>query len=150
MRRSKKFILIAVLAIVVLGGSISGVALALTDDEDSQPAPRHGAMLDKVCEIYETNTGVAINSEELQIAFDQARSEIMAEARENFRQRLIAEGKITQEQLDQFDAWLESKPDVPFPFGPRNHGGIKPFGGFGGHGGGFRGFGGLCAPQTTE
>ena len=147
MRRSKKIILISLLAIVVLAGSIGGIALAQTDDEDSQPAPRHGAMLEKVCEIYETNTGVAINSEELQIAFDQARSEIMAEARENFRQRLIGEGKITQEQLDEFDAWVESKPDVPFPFGPKNHGGIRPFGG------GFRGFyrfGGPCAPQTTE
>ena len=146
MRRSRKLILIGLLAIVVLAGSIGGVVFAQTEDgDDSQPQAQYGAMLDKVCEIYENNTGVAINPEELQKAFDQARSDIMAEARENFRQRLIDEGKITQEQFDEFDKWLESKPDVPFPFGPRNHGGIRPFGG------GFRGFhrfGGPCFPPA--
>ncbi len=150
MRRSKKFIFMALLAIVVLAGSIGGVVMAAENGDDSQPKPRYGAMLDKVCEIYEENTGVAIDVQELQTAFVQAGSELMAEARENFRQRLIDEGKVTQEQLDEFDAWLESKPDVPFPFGPKNHGGIRPFGGFGRFGGGFPRWGGPCLPPTTE
>jgi hypothetical protein len=149
MRRSRKIILIALLTIVVLAGSIGGVVMAADNGDDSQPQARSGALLGKVCEIYEENTGVAIDAQELQNAFTQAQSEIMAEARNQFRQRLVEEGKITQEQLDDYDAWLEAKPDVPFPFGPRNHDGIKPFGGFGGHGG-FRGFGGPCPPQTTE
>ena len=149
MRRSKKFIFITLLTIVVLGGSIGGVVFANTENrDDSQPKARYGAMLDKVCQIYEENTGIAIDAQELQTAFAQAGSELMAEARENFRQRLIEEGKITQEQLDDFDAWLNARPDMPFPFGPRNHGGIKPFGGFGGFGGGFHRFGGPCAPPT--
>jgi hypothetical protein len=143
MRRSRKFILIGLLTVFVLIGSIAGVALANNgDEEERQPGPRFGASLEKVCEIYEENTGVAINSEELQEAFDQARSEMMTEARESFRQRLIDEGKVTPEQLEEYDAWLKSKPDVPFPFGPGKH-----VGGFGGHGGGFRGW---CEPLPAE
>ena len=150
MKRSRKFILIGLLVVVVLAGSIGGVVLAYTENgDDSPPGARHGAMLDRVCEIYEENTGVAIDPQKLENAFTQARSEIMAEARENFRQRLIGEGKATPEQFDQFDAWMESKPDTPFPFGPRSRGGMKSFGGFGGPGGGFRSWGGPCFPQDN-
>jgi hypothetical protein len=146
MRRSKKIILIALLTVVVLAGSIGGIALAADNEEESQPKPRYGAMLDRVCEIYKENTGVAIDAEELQKAFTQAGKDLIVEARDRIRQRLIEEGKVTQEQLDEYDKWLESKPDVPFQLGPRNHGGVKPFGG------GFRsfgGFGGWCEPQAT-
>ena len=150
MKRSRKFILIGLLVVVVLAGSIGGVVLAQTENgDDSQPGALHGAMLERVSEIYEENTGVAIDPQKLESAFTQARDEIMAEARDDFRQRLIDEGRVTQEQIDQFDTWLESKPDTPFPFGPRSRGGMKPFGGFGGPGGGFHSWGGLCAPQNS-
>jgi len=146
MRRSRKIILIALLALVVVGGSIGGVAMANTGDEDSsQPQPRYGATLDRACEIYEENTGVAINADDLANALTQAGKERMSEARNQFRQRLIDEGKVTQEQLDAHDAWLEAEPDMPSLFGNREHGGLKPFGGFGGRGG-FRGFGSPCEP----
>ena len=150
MKRSRKFILIGLLVVVVLAGSIGGVVLAYTENgDDSPPGARHGAMLDRVCEIYEENTGVAIDPQKLENAFTQAGDEIMAEARDNFRQRLIAEGRVTQEQFEEFDAWMESKPDTQFPFGPRSRGGMKSFGGFGGLGGGFRSWGGPCLLQDN-
>ena len=163
MRRSKKIILISLLAIVVLAGSIGGVVMAADNGDDSQPQTQHGALLDKVCEIYNTaNPEAPIVCEELQKAFDEAQSQIREEARNQFRQRLIDEYGITEDQLNEYEAWLksrpqlptdefkewmESKPDVPLPFGPKNHGDVKPFGGFGRFGGGFHGFGGPCAPQ---
>ena len=151
MRRGKKFILIALMTIVVLAGTIGGVVFANTDDEDGSRAASHQeAMLNKVCEIYENNTGTAIDSQELQKAFAEARNEVMVNARENFRQKLIDEGKITQEQLDEHEAWLEARPETPFPFGHGNPDDIKPFGGrhrsFGMFGGDSPGFGGPCAP----
>lgn len=165
MRRSKKIILISLLSVVVLAGSIGGVALAQTNGEESQPVPRCGAFLEKVCDYYNENTDPDIDCDALKAAFAEAGNQLKEEARERFHQRLLDQG-ITQEQIDQFEAWLESrpdfpneefeawmeaKPDIPFPFGPEGHGGIKPFGGFRGPGGGFfRGFGGPCAPQTTE
>jgi hypothetical protein len=144
MWRSKKFLLVTVLAVVVLLGSIGGVALAQTGTgNDSQPKAQNEALLDKVCAIYEQNTGTAINAQELQKAFDQARSEMRDEALNSYLQNLVDQGKITQEQADQYKAWLESKPNVDIPLSP----------GFPGHGM-HRGGGGLpgwCEPpQPTE
>jgi len=149
MRRSKKFVLIALLTIVVLAGSIGGVVLADTGEEDcSQDACHQEAMMERVCEIYENSTGTAIDAQELQEAFTEARSEAMVNARENFRQRLIDEGKITQEQLDEHEAWLETRPETPFPFSRGNPDDINPFGGrhrgSGMFDGGFPRFGGPC------
>jgi hypothetical protein len=69
-------------------------------------------MLDKVCAIYEENTGVAINSEELQKAFDQTRTEMKNEVLDNYLKGLVDQGTITQEQADQYKAWLQARPDM--------------------------------------
>jgi hypothetical protein len=134
MWRSKKFIIIAVLAAVVLIGTISGVALAQTRNGDNSPQTQQESLLDKVCAIYEQNTGTAIDVQALKDAFAQAQSEMRKEALDNYLQKLVDEGKITQEEADQYKAWLESKPDVNIPIAP----GLPGFGmhrGFGGSGG---------------
>ena len=169
MWRSKKFIFTALLTVVVLGGILGGVAVASADDEDtSRPQAGGVSFLDRVAEIYEQNTGVAIDSGELQQAFAEARDEFGIEARDRLRQRLIEEGVISQEQLDELEQWLESRPDFPtdefeewmesrpditLPFGRGNHDGEKPFGGMFRN---FRGFAnrfgggphGWCAPDA--
>jgi hypothetical protein len=138
MWRSKKFLLVTVLAVVALVGSIGGVALAQSGNGDNdQPIAQHQAMLEKVCAIYGENTGTAIDSEALQEAFEQARSDMQDEARNNFLQGLVDEGKISQEEADQYKAWLESKPEFDMPLAPGFGPGMNR--GFGGHGG-FPGF----------
>jgi hypothetical protein len=144
MWRSKKFIIIAVLAAVVLVASIGGVALAQSGDEDN-PQTQQEALLDKVCAIYEQNTGTAIDAQALKEAFAQAQSEMQGEALDKFLQNLVDEGKITQEQADQYKAWLETRPDVPI-LAPGFPGAGMPHG-FGGPGDGFPGRG---EPQPTE
>ena len=75
MWRSKKFIIVAVLAAVLLVGGIGGVVFAQTGNgDDSQPKARYGALLDRVCEIYQEKTGVAIDQEVLKAAFTQAQA----------------------------------------------------------------------------
>lgn len=169
MWRSKKFILTVLLTVVVLGGILGGVAVARADDENTNPTPTGStSLLDKVAEIYEQKTNVAIDSEKLQEAFNEARIALANDARDQFLQKLVEDGKISQEQLDEFEKWLaerpdfptdaykewlESRPDIPFFFGEDNHRGIMPFGGmprglrdFGkGFGGMFRGW---CAPEA--
>ena len=146
MWRGKKLILVAVLASAVLVGSIGGVVAAQTGNgDDNQPQAQQEALLEKVCAIYEQNTGVTIDAEELQKALDQARDEMQSEALDEHLQNLVDEGKITQEQADQYKAWLEAKPDVPI-LAP-GLGGPNMQRGFGGPGNGFPGLG---EPQPTE
>jgi len=127
MWRSKKFLLVALLVPAVLVGSISGVAFAQTENgEDSKPEARHEALLERVSEIYEENTGVTIDPQELQNAFAEAKGEMHEEAMHNHLQRLVDDGTLAQAQADQYSEWWESRPDIQLPppprFGPGPHG----------------------------
>jgi hypothetical protein len=137
MWRSKKFIIIAVLAAVLLAGSIGGVALAVGNGDDSQPKAPGEDLLARVCTIYQQKTSVAIDQAALKDAFTQARSEMQKEWEQARLQDLVKQGKITQNQADKYLNWWQSKPDVPFGFGFRGHGG-------------FPGKGGPCAPPPSE
>ncbi|MFH1775512.1 MAG: hypothetical protein ABH839_02475 [Chloroflexota bacterium] len=140
MFRSKRFIVAVVLAAVILAGSIGGAVLAADSGDGDQPASRHEAMLGRVSEIYEQNTGVALDLEALKDAFAQAQSEGQTEALQNRLRKLVGEGRMTQEEADEYQNWQGQRPDVSAGFG---------FMGRGFHGRvGMRGFGGLCA--STE
>jgi hypothetical protein len=176
MWRSKKFIFIVLAAVLLVGGTIGGVAIAQADDQTSS-ANQTGktALLDKVAEIYEKNTGDPINADELQKAFVEAGQALKDEALDNYLQKLVDDEKITQEQADQYRAWLaerptfptdefkqwmESRPDIPGLFGQDSRLGNVPFGGMqrgpGKFGEGFRGMfggrfgGGWCAPEAPD
>jgi len=126
MWKSKKFIIGALLATVVLVGGIGGAVLAQTGDEDvSQPVARREALLERVTEIYQENTGVAIDAQQLKDAFTQASSEMRIEALQSHIQDLVDQGKLTQEQADQYLEWWESKPDFPVRSGFRCRGGLQ-------------------------
>ena len=134
MWRSKKFIIFSVLAAVLLFGSIGGIALAADNGGDNQPKARCGALLDRVCEIYNANPDRPsdIDCNTLKAAFAEVRDEIRPEALQNRRemgpvdpqdrlQNLISEGKITQEQVDALQEWRDARPDVPEGFGFKGH-----------------------------
>jgi hypothetical protein len=105
--QSKKLILAVLLPDMLLVGSLTGVAVAATDDtgDGSQLGDRWEALLARVCEIYEENTGVAIDPQQLEDAFDQARREMEDKALESWLQNLVDQGKITREQADQYLEW---------------------------------------------
>ena len=127
MWKNKKVILLAALATALLIGSIAGVTLAQTGSGDeSQPDTQYEAFLEKVSEIYQQNTGVAIDVQQLKDAFAQAQTEMQDEALQSWLQNLVSEGKITQEQADEYLQWWQSRPDTPLPntplLGPRGGG----------------------------
>ena len=123
MWRSKKFIIAVVLATVALVGGARGAVLAQNGTAgESQPQLQRAALLDRVCEIYEDNTGTAIDPEVLKDAFAQAQGEMRTEAMQNRLQKLVEQGKITQEQADQYQEWQQSRPDVPLGYGFKGHG----------------------------
>jgi len=140
MWRRKKLIIVVVLAAVMLVGSIGGVVLAADNGDDSQPEARCGALWDRVSEVYEQKTGVALDQEALKAAFAQAQSDMRAEVLQKLRemetealrnrlQNLVDQGKITQGEADQYLEWQQSRPDVSVGFGFRGMGGPRGWGG---------------------
>jgi len=115
MWRKKSFIIVAVLAVLVLGATLGSVAIAHADDEDTSTTETANAssFLDKVAEIYQTNTGVAIDPAALQQAITEARQALRDEALDNYLDKLVTDGTITQQQADDFKAWLDAKPSLP-------------------------------------
>ena len=138
MRRSKKFILVALVATLVLVGATATVAFAQSGQQSSAKT-----LVARVAQI------LGIEEPKVQNAFDQAQKEMQEEALDSRLKSAVEQGKMTQEQADNYkkwwqskpatpelDAWQKAQPDVPL-FG-------KGFGkGFGGRGGfgGLRGFG---------
>jgi hypothetical protein len=92
--------------------------------------------LERVCEIYEEQTGVAIDLKALKDAFNQARVDIQAEAVERHLEYLVKQELITQEEADEFMGWWLAKPDMLPGLGLGGHKGL----------GGMRGIRGFCRP----
>jgi competence protein ComGC len=59
-----------------------------------------------------------VDQQTLENAFKQAQQEQRAEALDNRLTELINEGTITQQQANEFNAWINSRPDIP-QVGPR-------------------------------
>ena len=125
MWRKKKLIAIAVLAAVMLAATISGVVLATDNSDDSEPEAKYETLLNRVCEIYQEKTGVAIDQVALKDAFTQTQSEMQTSALENYLQSLVEQDKITQEQPDDYLKWWQVRPDVPARIGFGGRGGFR-------------------------
>ena len=124
MLRNKKVIATMALAAVLLVGGITGVVFAQSENDDArQPEAHQDLLLQRVCEIYQDNTGTAIDQEALKDALFQARKEIHIEALTNRLNNAVAEGKITQEEADEYLEWWQSKPETPLAFGFKGRGG---------------------------
>jgi hypothetical protein len=138
--RKRKWLIPVVLSVVLIGGITGGMIAAADNGSSStvaqnQTADQYQAFLDRACAIYQENTGVAIDSGQLKDALDQAQSELQEEALESRLQNLVDEGKITQEQADQYLTWWQSRPDIQAPLpglsGPGPGGGMMRGKGFG-------------------
>jgi hypothetical protein len=102
MWKDKKFIVISGLLVVLiaLGATLGGIALSRQNNIDENHVVRL-VLPENAAHILQ-NSG--LTSEE--------RQERMNEALDNFLQKLVDEGKITQEEADQYQAWWESRPDI--------------------------------------
>lgn len=128
---SKKVLVIGVTIVVVLAAAIGGFAAVNAADNGSAETTQTAVttLFDKIAEIYQQNTGTAIDPVQLQTAFQQAKEQTQAGRIDQMLQKLVEDGKITQEQADQwkvwwnsrpttaltdeFKSWLESRPDIP-------------------------------------
>ena len=118
MKRGRKIALIVLLAVVALVGTIGGVAMAQSGDEEvtTTAETERFAYLERVAEIYQKKTGVALDVDALKESMCQAGDEQREQMREQFRQRLIDEGIFTEEELAEMEDWWEAKPDIADQF----------------------------------
>jgi Na+-transporting NADH:ubiquinone oxidoreductase subunit NqrC len=148
MLKTKKGILLMVLAVcLLLAASIAGVvALAQTGSNSQyQATSQQDTLLNKVAQIYQTNTGVTLDTQQLKDAFAKAQSEMRDEALQNWLNNLVEEGKLTQAEADAYLNWWKARPDTgltrDFDLGL---GGMMSRGGGHGFGGQFP-----CQPPDT-
>jgi hypothetical protein len=100
MWKSKKFIIIAVVVGVLLVGTVAAVALAQTNTTPTAPkslAARVAAILN-------------IDQTKVDAAFAQAKTDMASEALDARLKALVASGKMTQAQADQYKNWWQSRP----------------------------------------
>ena len=135
MLKKKKWIIIGIIgaAVLLIAGSLGGIALAQTNSTGDSPVK---TLMARVAEK------LGIDQQELEDAFSQAQKDMQTEALDIRLKEMVANGKITQQQADQYKQWIQSRPtDLPPALGS------GPGFGPGMRGpGGFRGFPGMCGP----
>ena len=127
-KRNRLVVVAAVMALVV---GLGGGAVMAQESESDGGSPIQ-SFVSRVAGI------LGLGEQEVQDAFDQAAREMHDEALQQKLAYLVEEGKITQEQADEYAEWYESRPES---LGPRFGG--RGFGGRHGHGWGgprLRGF----------
>ncbi|HTY81302.1 MAG TPA: DUF2780 domain-containing protein, partial [Dehalococcoidales bacterium] len=133
MKKYKKVIIIAAIAVVVLGASLGAVAFAQADTKAPSTTANttfnKTSLYDTVASILNQAKGTNITGADLQSAFQQAEKQAADTALDNMLQKLVTDGKITQQQAtdyknwlnsrptqmmsDQYKQWLESRPNIP-------------------------------------
>lgn len=124
----RKWLIIPVLAALLLTGAIAGTAFAQGEsDDDSSPKSRF-------VEILAGKLGVG--EDQLRTALEETKAELQAERKAAREQQLrdklaamVEEGKITQEQADEYLDWYLDPPEIApdrsrgkFGFGRGGHG----------------------------
>lgn len=103
---SKKMkVLVAMLAAILVLG-VAGTAVVMAQEPPPQPETKAAGLLPRVAEI------LGIPQEDLVNAFRQAQQERRQEALHRFLERAVEEGRITQEEADEFLEWWEQRPDI--------------------------------------
>jgi len=111
MWKSKKFIIISIVAaVVVLAGATAGIAFA-ADEQPANPDNGQVKLLARVAEI------LGIDQDKLESAFKQAAKEMAEQRLDQYLDKQVQDGNLTQDQADQYKQWLEAKPDIPLPGG---------------------------------
>ena len=123
------WIVVSVLAAVLSVGAIMGTALAQTDDSDGGGSSSVSRFVEVLADKLD------IGEEELQSAIDETREELREEFEAAAEAKLIAKldemvaaGKLTQEQADEYLSWYRDRPDGVKGFGAARGRGFSGWG----------------------
>ncbi len=108
MKGKSKWLIISALAVtVILVAGLIGGAVFADNGKTATGADPGNTLFAKVAEK------LGIDQQQLEDAFNQAQQEMRDEEQTSRLDSLVEEGKITQDQADEYLQWLESKPDLP-------------------------------------
>jgi polyhydroxyalkanoate synthesis regulator phasin len=101
--RKLTYVLAAILAMAVL---LAGVLVAANADNGKRPEglQARGKVIDRAAQILN------IDKQKLVDAFKQAGTEVRQQGMSDRLDKLVADGKLTQEQADQIRTWQAAKP----------------------------------------
>ena len=112
--RKKRWLVVSLLIGLLTVGLTTGVVMAQSTQDSGRDSPL-GSFVSRVATI------LGIDETQVQGAFDQANQEIRAERIDQKLAGLVESGQLTQEQADEYRAWLDSRPGG-FPPGFRERG----------------------------
>lgn len=107
--RKKKWMIVGIIAaiVVLVAGIVGGVVVYAQSTSTPSNNNTGKSFADRVATI------LGLDQTTVENAFTQARKEMKDEALTNRLNSLVAQGKLTQQQADQYKSWWESRPDVP-------------------------------------
>ncbi|MBI4282526.1 MAG: hypothetical protein HY672_03445 [Chloroflexi bacterium] len=145
----KSWFLVALVVGVLALGLTGGAVLAQDSETNSGDTP-FGKFAARVATI------LGIDQTKVEDALKQAARETQDEALQSRLDKLVENGKLTQEQADAYKQWFLARPEGTFPGlqGMMGGRGFGMMGGRGGHGGGMMGdhgmgFWGQIPPTPT-
>ncbi len=107
----RKWLIIPALAALLLTGAIAGTAFAQGESDDDSSS------VSRFVEILAEKLG--IDEDQVQTAVEETKVELEAERKAAWEQRLrdklaamVEEGKITQEQADEYLDWYLNPPEI--------------------------------------
>ncbi len=111
MRKYTKFLVIAIVAVLVLAAGFTTVAFASGSSSKEGNGPAQ-TFISKVASI------LGLEEEQVADAFKQARHEMRDEAWEQRLQEAINSGELTEEQANEIREWWQDRPEVLEDFVP--------------------------------
>jgi uncharacterized membrane protein len=107
MWHKKKWIIISVVvaAVILVVGIVGGVAYAQTATPTAANSGK--TLMGRVATILN------IDQKKVEDAFAQAQKDMKNEAEKARLDKMVKDGKLTQDQADKYQSWENSRPDVP-------------------------------------
>ncbi len=114
-------VILGVTAVSVLAavGIFAGIAAQSTDDDN-----RKQSFAERVASI------LGLEPSDVKDAFAQAKDEIRGERTDAYIAKLVEYGKLTQDEADAIQTWLNAKPDVETTMAAKHGWGGKGFSGY--------------------
>lgn len=109
---------IAAVSVLAAVGIFAGIAAQSTDNDSG-----NRSFAERVASV------LGLETSDVENAFAQAKDEMRDERTDSYLARLVENGKLTQDESDAIQTWLDAQPDVEFTMSGKRGWGGKGFGG---------------------